>query len=664
MALCGKCKVAPPHTGNKWCLGCLAWEVIEKELGAPWPSPAHRAVGEDLVLTCGRALHRIRHLGAADPPAPAVTHQVEAAPAPAAPLTTGAERAVCAERRKGVEEEGEYSYYSTSEEERKYTHLETFPLVRYAPHFLADLEYPWNIIRVVSGFFCTTSEVKMMNGGSDGVDMEGGVSIGGVPAVPLARPVAEGEEYSWEDLESWAQLAPNSGDVLELLVEGAEFGDGTVAAILVDTITTEPSGGLVVTGKSLGASTPAVRDTLSNTVNRRKEPIHLCPAGPAVCESTGVFALHVGNIKWWRPELFMADYLTSGGRKALQGAVKSRTDVGKLELEARGRAAVASELPPADGAAPHSEGLHGTLDRLNGRLRAGFPTADGGMPLPGGTMDGGLSGGALVNSGSVARVSGPTLASAAHLGSHPEAGRKEKRKKKKKKRGKKRKRSTSSSSDSSSSYSSDSREVLEAPIARRARKDPGSVLGMLLRRVQEEMDMVGAAGATGASNTTVLDASRLTAYLQQIVKPRSGQGWTRDLRECLMLAVSLDFMRKGKLPEAMDVLAARFMAIEQSMTDGNWTTASQIEIATPEQFGAIMPGVLLATRRHVSKVHKAQGEKGKGKATWGSYGDRAPWKGGKKGDAKGEKGGGKQGGKRDGAEKGVDDRKREDGRKR
>ena len=97
------------------------------------------------------------------------------------------------------------------------------------------------------------------------------------------------------------------------LAEGAEFGDGAVAAILVDSITTEPSGGLVVAGKSLGASTPAVRDVLSNTVNLRQEPIHLCPTGPALCESTGVFAIHVGNINWWRPEPFMADYLTSGG---------------------------------------------------------------------------------------------------------------------------------------------------------------------------------------------------------------------------------------------------------------------------------------------------------------------------------------------------------------
>ena len=114
MAVCGKCKVAPPHSGNKWCLGCLAWEVIEKELGAPWPSAAHRAVGEDLVLTCCRALHRIRLLGSVDPEAPAVTPQVEAAPAPGAPATTGAVRALRV-GGKGVEVE-EYSYYSTEQE--------------------------------------------------------------------------------------------------------------------------------------------------------------------------------------------------------------------------------------------------------------------------------------------------------------------------------------------------------------------------------------------------------------------------------------------------------------------------------------------------------------------------------------------------------------------
>ena len=118
-------------------------------------------------------------------------------------------------------------------------------------------------------------------------------------------------------------------------------------------------------------------------------------------------------------------YLTTTGKKALQIAVKSRTGDGRLELDVSGsrlgRAAVASALPPAtDETAPREEGLHASLERLNDRLRAGFPTADGGMPLPGGTVDGGLSGGALVNSGSAARISGPTLAGAACLGPHPE----------------------------------------------------------------------------------------------------------------------------------------------------------------------------------------------------------------------------------------------------
>lgn len=113
-------------------------------------------------------------------------------------------------------------------------------------------------------------------------------------------------------------------------------------------------------------------------------------------------------------------------------------------------------------------------------------------------------------------------------------------------------------------------------------------------------------------------------------------------------AAVIDTLRQGDLLSAGDALAARFIAIHQSMLDANWHTAKHMEIHSMDESMAASPAVVLASRRHSRMVLKAQGypsyeqgyQRGRGKGSkseWSNlYG---------KGDPKGKSRGGKNKGK-------------------
>ena len=112
------------------------------------------------------------------------------------------------------------------------------------------------------------------------------------------------------------------------------------------------------------------------------------------------------------------------------------------------------------------------------------------------------------------------------------------------------------------------------------------------------------------------------------------------------LAACLDALRRGELAATGDALAARFVALHQSMLDQGWGTARHMEIFPLEDSSAASAAVVLATRRHSRLIQKAQGVqpstwsgKGRGRGgrgEWGYYGEP-------KGDQRPEKGKGKKG---------------------
>ena len=62
---CNKCRVSRPLSGDTWCVGCGAWEVIGQELSGGWQGPGGlKEIANDLVLATARSIRGLRSLGA------------------------------------------------------------------------------------------------------------------------------------------------------------------------------------------------------------------------------------------------------------------------------------------------------------------------------------------------------------------------------------------------------------------------------------------------------------------------------------------------------------------------------------------------------------------------------------------------------------------------
>lgn len=234
---------------------------------------------------------------------------------------------------------------------------------------------------------------------------------------------------------------------------------------------------------------------------------------------------------------------------------------------------------------------------------------------------------------------------------------KESKKRKKEKRKKRRMirpdgviESLSSSSASSSSEaeedSESSPEDLETPMKQRSRDKPGSVLKMLTQHVQEQLEQAATTEMSPGQDSLTGGVKILTYFALQI-KP-TYQNQMREMREMFHLANVMDALRRGEIAKVGDALAARFMAIHQSLLDQNWSTARFMEIYPLEESSAASSSMVLATRKHTKLVAKVQGISTGG---WSNY-YRGRGKGGKggwygqgetKGDGKDQKGKGKKG---------------------
>jgi hypothetical protein len=138
--------------------------------------------------------------------------------------------------------------------------------------------------------------------------------------------------------------------------------------------------------------------------------------------------------------------------------------------------------------------------------------------------------------------------------------------------------SGSSSSDSESSSAAgggkegdsgeDSDLSCEPPLKKKASKDPGSVLAMLVRHAQEQLDK-GALMEEEGSRSSVVTGIKIATYFGLLIRPYHPQG-SPLLRELYSLAQAIDLLRQGRLPEAGDALAARFIAVHTALGEGGW----------------------------------------------------------------------------------------------
>lgn len=173
---------------------------------------------------------------------------------------------------------------------------------------------------------------------------------------------------------------------------------------------------------------------------------------------------------------------------------------------------------------------------------------------------------------------------------------------------------------------------------------------MLVSHIQEQLDQ-SALTELGHPSSTMTSGVKVMTYFNLHVKS-SYPHQLREMRELHHLAACLDLVRKGDLARAADGLAARFIAIHQSLVDGSWQMAKHLELFPLEEASAAGAAALLATRKHARLISKVQGPPpstwtpsagrgrgGKGRSDWNSGDGRGDYKGENKGKGKGKKGG-------------------------
>lgn len=183
----------------------------------------------------------------------------------------------------------------------------------------------------------------------------------------------------------------------------------------------------------------------------------------------------------------------------------------------------------------------------------------------------------------------------------------------------------------------------EAPLKKRSLERPGSVLELLTSHAREVMDQSSLTNV-GASGSSVTSGVKIMSYFMLRVKGNH-VGYQREMRELHHLAACIDSLRRGDLGVTGDALAARFMAIHQSILDQGWQTARHMELYPMEESSAAGTALILASRKHAKLVAKSQGlttflgaqrGRGRGRSDWNSGGNY-------KGEEKGDKGRGKKG---------------------
>ena len=216
-----------------------------------------------------------------------------------------------------------------------------------------------------------------------------------------------------------------------------------------------------------------------------------------------------------------------------------------------------------------------------------------------------------------------------------------------------------SASDSSGTNSEDSESTdLEAPLLKKSRRRPGSVLELLVSHVQSQLAQDSVLDL-GPDTSAMTSGVKITTYFSLHLRQQHPHAVNQH-RELYCLARALDLIRAGQIAQGADLLSGRFMAIHQSLNDNSWSTAMHMELAPLEEAQAASPSLVLATRRHSKLYQRMQGDrfqsgggsfgKGKGRRAWSSWqpedrGDGSAKGKGKTGKGKGKGNYGKGGGK-------------------
>eukprot|EP00435_Cladocopium_sp_Y103_P051041 s250_g15.t1 len=183
--------------------------------------------------------------------------------------------------------------------------------------------------------------------------------------------------------------------------------------------------------------------------------------------------------------------------------------------------------------------------------------------------------------------------------------------------------------DSSSSSSEDLR--LEPPLRKRAREKPGSVLQLLVDHARNQLDQSAKVTVGKDEEKNYTTGVKLASYFAIVIRPQV-RTINPQVREMHLLSTCMDALRQGQLDHVGDLLAPRFISLHQSLLDGNWVAARQLELLPLEEVSAAGAQLVLQARKQAklaAKVNyadswtpqgagKGRGGRGKG-GSWGEW---------------------------------------------
>eukprot|EP00435_Cladocopium_sp_Y103_P011741 s1103_g3.t1 len=170
---------------------------------------------------------------------------------------------------------------------------------------------------------------------------------------------------------------------------------------------------------------------------------------------------------------------------------------------------------------------------------------------------------------------------------------------------------------------------LEAPLKKKSREKPGSVLALLVEHARQQLDQTSKVSIQPNLKQDPTKGVRIASYFAIVVRPQLG-AVNAQVRELHHLSSAIDALRQGDLDILGDLLASRFIAIHQASLDNSWSAARHLELLPLEETSAAGSGVLLEARKYARLNAKlasqdqwnsggyGKGRQGKGRpATWG-----------------------------------------------
>ena len=203
--------------------------------------------------------------------------------------------------------------------------------------------------------------------------------------------------------------------------------------------------------------------------------------------------------------------------------------------------------------------------------------------------------------------------------------------------------------DEAGASETDSDLELEAPLRKKAAKEPGSVMKLLIKHAQEQMDRGSLMDHEG-DKASVTSGIKISTYFALLIRPYYNNN-SPLLRELYAMAQTIDLLRGGRLAETADALASRFISVHTALAEGNWQVASTLELFPLEPVQSAGTSTMLAAQRHRKLIWKSQGYSYPSGGGWWNQSGRGK---GKQGGEKGKKGDGKQKGKGKGKGSGKD----------